>query len=166
MRFNLQRSVEIQGSPAPGFTSGQALAAPKSKRFGIEGRIVRFEKERDVLVVNVAKTKVSGGIGGGGVAGDPAPSSVKNGAELTFAVVPEGSVLKRTVVKSVKGGGLNDGTRESFVSALKAIPTDRNVVFSFEKNPKGQPEWLLKMIQIRMTQAELDARLEEITVEE
>jgi HAE1 family hydrophobic/amphiphilic exporter-1 len=25
-RFNLQRSVEIQGSPAPGFTSGQALA--------------------------------------------------------------------------------------------------------------------------------------------
>ena len=26
-RFNLQRSVEIQGSPAPGFTSGQALAA-------------------------------------------------------------------------------------------------------------------------------------------
>jgi HAE1 family hydrophobic/amphiphilic exporter-1 len=26
-RFNLQRSVEIQGAPAPGFTSGQALAA-------------------------------------------------------------------------------------------------------------------------------------------
>jgi HAE1 family hydrophobic/amphiphilic exporter-1 len=26
-RFNLQRSVELQGSPAPGFTSGQALAA-------------------------------------------------------------------------------------------------------------------------------------------
>ena len=26
-RFNLQRSAEIQGSPAPGFTSGQALAA-------------------------------------------------------------------------------------------------------------------------------------------
>jgi HAE1 family hydrophobic/amphiphilic exporter-1 len=28
-RFNLQRSVEIQGSPAPGFTSGQALDALK-----------------------------------------------------------------------------------------------------------------------------------------
>jgi HAE1 family hydrophobic/amphiphilic exporter-1 len=26
-RFNLQRSVELQGSPAPGYTSGQALAA-------------------------------------------------------------------------------------------------------------------------------------------
>ena len=26
-RFNLQRSVEIQGAPAPGYTSGQALAA-------------------------------------------------------------------------------------------------------------------------------------------
>jgi HAE1 family hydrophobic/amphiphilic exporter-1 len=26
-RFNLQRSVELQGAPAPGFTSGQALAA-------------------------------------------------------------------------------------------------------------------------------------------
>jgi hypothetical protein len=149
-----------------GSVAWPALAAEKSKRFGIEGRIVRFEKERDVLVVNVVKTKVSGGFGGGGVAGDPAPGSVKNGAELAFAVVPEGSVLKRTVVKSVKGGGLNDGTRASFLAALKAIPSDRNVVFSFEKNPKGQPEWLLKMIQIRMTQEELDKRLAEITVEE
>jgi HAE1 family hydrophobic/amphiphilic exporter-1 len=26
-RFNLQRSVEVQGAPAPGYTSGQALAA-------------------------------------------------------------------------------------------------------------------------------------------
>jgi len=141
-----------------------ALAAKKGKRFGIEGRIVKFEGGQDLLVVKVAKTKVSGF--GGSVAGDPAPDSVKRGEEVTFAVVPEGSVLRRTVIKSVKGGGLNNGSRESFTEALSAIPTDRNVIFSFEKNPKGQPEWLLKMIQIRMTQEELDARLEEISVEE
>ena len=144
-----------------------ALAAPKKgKRHGVEGTIVRFEEDKNVLVVNVVKTKVSGGAGSGGVAGDPAPSSVKRGEEIPFAVVPEGSVLRRTVIKSIKGGGLNDGTRESFVAALGAIPTDRNVIFSFEKNPDKSPEWLLKMIQIRMTEEELEARLEEISVEE
>ena len=142
-----------------------ALAAPKrSKRHGIEGKIVRFEEDKDVLVVNVVKTKV-GGIGGSG-AGAPAPKSMKRGSEVSFAVVPEGSVLRRTVVKSIKGGGLNKGSRESFVAALAAVPTDRNVIFSFEENPKAPPEFVLKMIQIRMTEEELEARFNEISVEE
>jgi len=141
-----------------------ADAAPKGKRYGLEGTIARFDEANDVLVVNVVKTQVSGGAGTSRVAGDPAPGSVKRGEEIRFAVVPEGSVLKRTVVKSVQGGGLNNaGTRESFLAALAAIPTDRNVVFSFEKNPAGTPEWVLKMIQIRMTEEELEARLEEIS---
>ena len=138
------------------------LAAPKKgKRFGLEGRIVKFESEQDQLVVKVSKTKARGGN-----AGAPAPKSIKRGEELTFAVVPEGSVLRRTVVKSIKGGGLNKGSRESFVQALGAIPEDRDVIFSFEKNSKGAPEWTLRMIQIRMTEEELEARLNEISVEE
>ena len=79
---------------------------------------------------------------------------------------PEGSVLRRTVIKSIKGGGLNNGSKESFDAALAAIPGDRNVVFSFEKNDKPEPEWILKMIQIRMTEEELEARFNEISVEE
>jgi hypothetical protein len=143
------------------------FAAPKrGKRHGIEGRIVRYDAASDQLVVSVSKTKVAGGIGGS-VAGEPAPKSVERGSEVTFAVVPEGSVLRRTVVKSVKGGGLNNaGTRESFETALAAIPDDRDVIFSFEKNPKGPPEFVLKMIQIRMTEEEIEARLNEISVEE
>jgi hypothetical protein len=70
------------------------------------------------------------------------------------------------VVKSIQGGGLNNGSRESFLQALEAIPKDRDVIFSFEKNPKAPPEFALKMIQIRMTEEELEARLEEISVEE
>lgn len=142
-------------------------AAPKKgKRHGIEGRILSFVSEQDQLVVKVSKTKVSGGGGLGRVAGAPAPKSVKRGQELTFAVVPEGSVLRRTVVKSIKGGGLNKGTRESFVQALGTVPEDRDVIFSFEKNPSGDPEFVLKMIQIRMTEEELERRFNEISVEE
>jgi len=143
-----------------------AAAPKKGKRHGLEGRIVRFDSAKDQLVVNVSDTEVSGGAGTGRVAGAPAPKSIGRGDEVTFVVVPEGSVLRRTVVKSVQGGGLNNaGTRESFEAALAAIPEDRDVVFSFEKNPKGPPEWIVKMIQIRMTQEELEARLEEISAD-
>jgi hypothetical protein len=168
MSHRTRRPVFLLSLVAAVLVAQPALAAPKKgKRHGIEGRIVRFDDAKDQLVVNVSKTKVSGGAGIGRVAGEPAPSSVRRGEELVFAVVPEGSVLRRTVVKSIQGGGLNNaGTRESFLAALAAIPEDRDVIFSFEKNPKGPPEYVLKMIQIRMTEEELEARLEEISVEE
>lgn len=141
-----------------------ASGAPKrSKRFGIEGKVIRYDEATDRLQVEVVKTKVSGGAGTGGVAGEEAPDSIERGSELTFKVVPEGSVLRRTVVKSIQGGALNNaGTEQAFVDALATIPEDRPVIFSFEKNGKGEPAWLLKMIQIRMSEEELEARLEEI----
>jgi hypothetical protein len=144
-----------------------AWGAPKrSKRYGIEGKIVRYDEASDVLVVEVVKTKVSGGAGTGRVAGEEAPDAIERGSEVSFAVVPEGSVLRRTVVKSIQGGALNNaGTEESFVQALAAIPGDRPVIFSFEARKGGNPAWLLKMIQIRMTEEELEARLEEITAD-
>ena len=140
--------------------SGAIAKKKKGARYGLEGRIVEFDEGRNVMTVKVVKTKVSGGAGSGGVAGKPAPKSIKRGTKLEFAVVPEGSVLKRTVIKSQQGGGLDTtGTLAGFKNALSLVPRDKNVVFSFEKaKEKGGPEWDLRIIQLRMTEAEWEAR--------
>jgi len=143
-----------------------ALAKKKTKRFGLEGRVVEYDESRQVLVVKVVKTKVSGGAGTGAVAGRPAPKkSFKKGKNVEFAVVPAGSVLKRTVIKNKDGGGLDTtGTQEGFLKALAMVPKDSNVVFSFEKAAKpaaGGPEWDLRIIQLRMSEEEIEARWKE-----
>jgi hypothetical protein len=143
--------------------AGGALAKKEGARYGLEGRLVTYDESRNVVVVKVVKTKVGGAAGTGNVAGKPAPSSIKRGADLEFAVVPEGSVLKRTVIKNMQGGGLDTtGTREGFKQALGMVPKDKNVVFSFEKAKKaGGPEWDLRIIQLRMTEEEWEARQKE-----
>ena len=143
-----------------------ALAKKKTSRFGLEGRVVEFDDSRNVLVVKVVKTKVSGG-----VAGRPAPKkSFKRGATVEFAVVPEGSVLKRTVIKNKDGAGLDTtGTKEGFLKALAMVPGDSNAVFSFEKvkEPQdGKPEWDLRIIQLRMTEAEIEERWKDADAKE
>jgi len=105
----------------------------------------------------------------GGIAGKPAPKSIQKGQTLMFQVEPEGSVLRRTVIKARPGGGLdNSGTKEGFAKAVAMIPRDKNVVFSFEENPaaesgNGAPPYLLKMIQLRLTEEEAEARWNEMT---
>ncbi len=153
--------------PAPA-----AVAKPKApKRYGLEGEVVRFDDARDVLVVKVLRTQVSG-LPGGNTAGDPAPDSIKRASDVDFAVEPEGSVLRRTVIKARTGGGLdNSGTREGFRRALEAIPSGRSVIFSFEENEpaavaKGEPAYRLRLIQIQMTEDEIRRRFEQISVEE
>ena len=151
--------------------AGTTLAAAKARRFGIEAELLRYDEARDVVVVKVVKTKVSTGPGGNTVGG-PAPSSVRRGQELELAVVPEGSVLRRTVVKDRAGTGLdNSGTRDGFRQALATIPSGRPVIFSFEKNEpgnvkNGQPEWLCRLVQIQMTEEEIQRHMDEISVEE
>ena len=81
-----------------------AFAKKKGARYGLEGRLVEYDETREVIVVKVVKTKVSGGAGTGRVAGKPAPKKIKRGSNLEFAVVSEGSVLKRTVIKNRSGG--------------------------------------------------------------
>ncbi len=140
-----------------------ALAAKKGKRYGLEGRLLDYDEARGVVKVKVVKTKVSGGAGAGRVAGKPAPKSFKRGTDVEFAVVAEGSVLRRTVIKNRDGGGLDTtGTKAGFVKALAMVPKNKNVVFSFEKvkEPKsGDPEWDLRIIQLRETEEELEARI-------
>jgi hypothetical protein len=140
--------------------AGGALTAKKGKRYGLEGRLIEFDESRNILKVKVVRTKVSGGAGSGGVAGKPSPKSVKRGTDIEFAVVPEGSVLKRTVIKNLQGGGLDTtGTLAGFKKALSLVPRDKNVVFSYEKSKdEGGPKWSLRIIQLRMSPAEAEAR--------
>lgn len=139
----------------PAFAAG-------TKRFGAEGMLLGYDEARSVVKVKITSPKVQGGFGSGGIAGKPAPG-MKSGEELELTVVPEGSVLRRTVIKASKGGGLdNSGTKEGFKKAVAAIPTDRAVVLSFEPNPAGGPEYLLKMVQIRMSPEEVQKRLREL----
>jgi hypothetical protein len=149
---------------------GAALpaAAAETKRFGIEGMLLEYDEARSVFKIKVTRTKVSGGFGTGGIAGKP-PSGIEKGQQLEFAVVPEGSVLRRTVIKGEKGGGLDTtGTKEGFKRAVAVIPRDREVVLSFEENapPKeGAPPYVLKMVQIRLSPEEIAERLREAGID-
>jgi hypothetical protein len=140
-----------------------ARAADKPKRYGLEGMLVAYDAARSVFQVKVVGTSVSGF--GGNTAGAPAPKPIKAGDVLELAVVPEGSVLRRTVIKGSKGGGLdNSGTREGFARAVQAIPNDRPVVVSFEQNT-GSPPWVVRLVQIRMSPEEIEKRLREIGID-
>jgi hypothetical protein len=144
-----------------------APAAAESKRFGIEGMLLEYDEARSVFKIKVTRTKVSGGFGTGGIAGKP-PSGIEKGDQLEFAVVPEGSVLRRTVIKGEKGGGLDtSGTKEGFKRAVAVIPRDREVVLSFEESAAkaGAPAYVLKMVQIRLSPEEIADRLREAGID-
>jgi len=142
-----------------------AALAAEAKRFGAEGMLLDYDEARSVFKVKITSPKVQGGFGSGGIAGKPAPG-LKSGEEVEFEVVPEGSVLRRTVIKASKGGGLdNSGTKEGFKNAVAAIPNDRAVVLSFEPR-NGEPKYLLKMVQIRMSPEEIQKRLRELGLSE
>jgi hypothetical protein len=129
-------------------------------RYGFEGQLVAYDEAKGVFKIKVTKPKVSGGFGTGGVAGKPA-KDLEKGQQVDFQVVPEGSVLRRTVIKASSGGGLDTtGTKEGFKKAVALIPTDQDVIFSFEKNKDTSvAPYLIKMVQIRLTPEEVNERL-------
>ena len=147
--------------------SGAADAQPKkSKRYGIEGKFVGYDEAKQVFTILVTSREAKGF--GGSTVGGKAPKDIPTGKEQVFAVQPEGSVLSRTVVKSVKGTGVdNTGTQEGFSKAVKGIPTDRVLALSIERNVDHEtnlsaPEYRIKTVVIQMTEAEIRARMEEI----
>jgi len=152
----------VLGLPAAGHAAG-------AKRYGAEGMLLGYDEARSVFEVKITSPKVSGGFGSGGIAGKPAPG-LSSGDQVEMKVVPEGSVLRRTIIKASKGGGLdNSGTKEGFERAVAAIPRDRAVVLSFEKNGKDgetEPPYVVKMVQIRMSPAEIQKRLRELGLDE
>lgn len=147
--------------------SDVANAKPKkAKRYGIEGKFISYDEEQQVFKILVTSREAKGF--GGSTVGGKAPEDIEPGKELNFAVKPEGSVLSRTVIKSVKGTGLdNTGTEEGFRKAVNAIPTDRALALSIEKNVAhganpDRPEYALKTLVIQMTEAEIRERMEEL----
>jgi len=161
----LARPARILAAAAVLALAGAApLRAAETRRYGIEGMLVEYDEAKDIFKIKVTSPKVSGGFGTGGIAGD-APSGIKSGDLLEFQVVPEGSVLKRTVIKASKGGGLDTtGTKDGFKRAVALIPKDRSVVLSFEEQG-SQPKYLLKMVQIRLSPEEIAARLREMGID-
>lgn len=146
--------------------------AKQNKRFGIEGWVQGYDEANKVLTVKVLETNVAGRFASGNTVGGKAPSDVKRMSEMEFAVEPTGSVLRRTVVKGLTGGGLDPkGTPEGFKKALTAVPEDRPVVMSAEANDPakvkaGAPKYKILMIQIQYTEEELRERFDKISVEE
>ena len=147
--------------------SGVAQAKPKNaKRYGIEGKFVGYDEAKQVFKILVTSREAKGF--GGSTVGGKAPKDIEPGKERDFAVTPEGSVLSRTVIKSVKGTGVdNTGTQEGFRKAVKAIPTDRSLAISIERNVDHEenlnaPEYRIKTLVIQMTEAEIRKRLEEV----
>lgn len=139
--------------------------AKKSKRYGIEGKFISYDPERQVFTVLVLSRR-AGGFGGSTVGG-PAPQDVEPKAEMELAVKPEGSVLSRTVIKSSEGTGLDKtGTQEGFSKAVTAIPTDRALALSIEPNPAAKsnpnaPRYRLLTMIIKLTEAEIQQRFRE-----
>ena len=147
--------------------TGVSHAKPKNaKRYGIEGKFLGYDEGQQVFKVLVTSREAKGF--GGSTVGGKAPKDIEPGNERNFAVKPEGSVLSRTVIKSVKGTGVdNTGTQEGFRSAVKAIPTDRSLALSIERNIDHEadlaaPEYRIKTLVIQMTEAEIRKRLEEV----
>lgn len=146
-----------------GVAPGEALAKP-SKRYGIEGKFVSYDAASQTFTVYVTSRKASGF--GGSTVGSKAPKDIEQRKERVFAVKPDGSVLSRTVIKSMKGTGLdNTGTREGFARAVSAIPLERTLAFSIEKNSEqskdaSAPEYRIKTVVIKMTDEELRAQFE------
>jgi len=140
--------------------------AKKAKRYGIEGKFLGYDEEQQVFKVLVTSREAKGF--GGSTVGGKAPKDIEPGKERDFAVEPEGSVLSRTVIKSVKGTGVdNTGTQEGFRRAVKAIPTDRSLALSIEKNAEREgnpdaPEYRIKTLVIQMTEEEIRRRMEEL----
>ncbi len=171
--MSAQRRLRIAlGVLALCVVASAADAAPASKRYGIEGELVRYDEAREVFVVKVLVTDVKGRGLSGNTVGAPAPSSILRGQEVEFQVAPEGSVLSRTVIKSQRGGGLDtSGTKAGFQRAVKQLPSDRSLVISFAANDaakvaKGAPAWRIVMIQILLTEQEIRERFEKNSQEE
>jgi hypothetical protein len=146
--------------------------AKKSKRFGIEGEIMNYDESNKTITVKILATKVAGRSLSGNTVGGKAPGDIKRLKQYKFAVEPEGSVLRRTVIKGTSGGGLDpSGTPEGFKKAYSMIPKSRGIAMSLQDNDpvavkNGAPKYKIMMIQIQLTMEELERRFNEISVEE
>jgi len=142
-----------------------ATAAGGKDRYGLMGRIESYDPEQQTVTVRVVETSIPEWANH---VGKRPPREIRPGSLHVFSVEPEGSVLRRTVIRTPSGSALdNSATREGFVRAMQALPDDRLLGISLTPNGKGsEPAYKVMMIQIPRTLEEVMQRLDEVSVEE
>jgi len=123
---------------------GEVAAAEvaTSDRFILEGHILTYDEARNLLKVRVTETdpgKFLQPTVRSFESGDRTPGAIERDSEQQFLVTPAGSVMKRTIIRTAAGGGLDTkGTAAGFEQALSTLPDDQPVLFTLERN--DQPE--------------------------
>jgi len=116
--------------------------AATSDRFVLEGHILAYDEARNLLEVRVTETdsgKFHQFTIGSFESGDRPPGGIERDSEQQFLVTPGGNVMKRTVIRTAAGGGLDTkGTAAGFRQALSKLRDDQLVLFTLERN--DQPE--------------------------
>ncbi len=144
-----------------------AAGAASRDRYGVMGKILSYDSEKQVVKVKVMETKIPDVFN---LVGKRPPKDIKSGKSYTLAVQPEGSVLNRTVVKTRKGWAADKkGTQEGFDRAIAALPNDRLLGLSLAENPKAgddAPAYKLMLIHVPYTREEFMERLDAVTVED
>ena len=147
------------------FVAAPASAGPRD-RYGVMGRVLGYDREKQVVEVKVMETKIPDMFN---AVGKRPPKDIRSGATYSFAVQPEGSVLNRTVIKTQKGWAADKkGTQEGFDKAMASLPDDRLLGLSLAKNEAGAdaPAYKLMLIHVPYTREEFEARLDAVTVDE
>ena len=160
-----RRSVWLRGV-ASLLALGVAAAAHASSRdrYGVMGKVLGYDRDRQVVRVKVVETTIPETFNS---VGKRPPRDIKAGGRYTLAVEPEGSVLRRTVIKTRKGWAADKkGTQAGFDRAMASLPDDRLLGLSLAKNPGDGPDYKLMLIHVPFTREEFMERLEAVTVDE
>jgi hypothetical protein len=120
----------------------EGAEAATSDRFVLEGHILAYDEARNLLKVRVTETdsaKFHQLTIWSFESGDRTPGGIERDSEQQFLVTPGGNVMKRTVIRTASGRGLDTkGTTAGFQQALSKLPDDQPVLFALERN--DQPE--------------------------
>ena len=150
---------------AVGLIAAVAHAKPPD-RYGLMGKILEYDPEKLLVRVKVVETRIPEWANH---VGKRPPREIRSGREYVFSVTPEGSVLRRTVIRTQQGTTLDrTASREGFNRAIAALPDDRLLGISIAPigGGDGKPAYKVMMIQIPRTLEEVMRRFEEASVEE
>jgi len=140
-----------------------AAAAKPPDRYGVMGKVLGYDPEALTVEVKVDETRIPEWANH---VGKRPSKDIRAGKRYVFSVEPEGSVLRRTVIRTQGGKTLDrTATRDGFNRAIGALPDDRLLGISLAKTG-GEPAYKVMMIQIPRTLEEAMKRLDEISVEE
>jgi len=139
--FNKQLLVAIVAASLALFFAAPAFAA-KEKSVQNEAQFVSFDPGTNTVVVKILKK----GKGNKKLIKQH-KAAVKKGKEVTFNVIPTGSVLKRTsvAINGVKG-------------EMTDIQAGKNVLIYWIGDPNKEGELFAKKIDVVLSEAEIDKR--------